>query len=171
MTTTLSERPVSVSRFAGLRVNSFAAIMALLVQLCLGMWVNLYGHLPAADDGANVGTGFTRAISGGPVGLSIHAVVGALLVISAITATVRAVLVRHPVLIAATAAGLLAIVDAAVSGASFVGNGSNGASMNMAVATAVAIGAYAFVLLASARYASSRQSRLPDPSYPGPAAE
>lgn len=171
MTTTITERSVPTARFAGLRANSFAAIMVLLVQFCLGMWVNLYGQLPAADHGANVGAGFTRAISGGPVGLSIHAVVGALLVISAVTATVRAVLVRRPAVIAAAVLGLLAIVDAAASGASFVGNGSNGASMNMAVATAVAIAAYAFVLLVSARYAISRQPRLPDPSYPGPAPE
>jgi len=149
VTTTLSERAVPAARFAGLRANSFAAIIALLVEFCLGIWVNLYGHLPAADHGANVGTGFSRAISGGPVGLSIHAVVGALIVISSVTATVRAVLVRRPVVLVPAVLGLLAVVDAAVSGATFVGNGSNAASMSMAVATAVAVACYAFLLLIS----------------------
>jgi hypothetical protein len=106
-----------------LRANSFAAIVMLLIQVCLGMWVNLYGQLPAGDRGASVGTGIGKAI--------------------------WAFRARHPAAIGATVIGLLAILDAGVSGASFVGNGSNAASMNMAVAAAIAIGCYAFVLLVS----------------------
>jgi hypothetical protein len=81
--------------------------------------------------------------------LSIHAVLGAFLVVTAVAAVVRALLVRRRALVAATAVGLIAIVVAALSGASFVGNGSNGASMSMAVTGGVAIGAYALVLLLS----------------------
>lgn len=134
----------------GLRANSFAAIVILLIEYGLGIWVNLFGHLPASDHGASPATGFGRAVSNGPVGLSIHAVLGVLLVITAVTAVVRAALVGRRALIGAAVVGLLAIVDAAFSGASFVGNGANGASMSMAVAAGVAIGAYAFVLLLSA---------------------
>jgi hypothetical protein len=134
----------------GLRANSFAAIVILLIEYGLGVWVSLYGHLPASDHGANIATGFARAVSKGPAGLSIHAVLGAILVISAVTAIVRAALVRRPVMVGATAVGLAAIVVAALSGASFVGDDSNGASMSMAVAAGVAIGAYALVLLLSA---------------------
>jgi hypothetical protein len=133
----------------GLRANSFAAIVILLIEYGLGVWVSLYGHLPASDHGANIATGFARAVSKGPAGLSIHAVLGAILVISAVTAIVRAALVRRPVMVGATAVGLAAIVVAALSGASFVGDDSNGASMSMAVAAGVAIGAYALVLLLS----------------------
>jgi hypothetical protein len=140
----------AAARMTGLRANSFAAIVILLIEYGLGVWVSLYGHLPASDHGANIATGFARAVSKGPAGLSIHAVLGAILVISAVTAIVRAALVRRPVMVGATAVGLAAIVVAALSGASFVGDDSNGASMSMAVAAGVAIGAYALVLLLSA---------------------
>ena len=133
-----------------LRANSFAAIVILLIEFALGVWVNLYGHLPASDHGANVASGYAKAVSDGPAGLSIHAVLGAILVISAVTALVRAVRIRRAAMVGATAVGLLAIVSAAFSGASFVGNGDNGASMGMAVAAALAVGAYALVLLLSA---------------------
>lgn len=134
------------TRARGLRANSFAAVVILLIEYGLGVWVNLYGHLPASDHGANVATGFARAVPNGPAGLSIHALLGLILIVSASTAVVRAVLARRPVLVGAAAAGLAAVVVAALSGASFAGNGSNGASMGMAVAAAVAIGAYTLVL-------------------------
>jgi hypothetical protein len=85
-------------------------------------------------------------VSGGPVGLSVHALLGVILIVSAGTAVVRAVLVRHAALVATAVAGLAAIAVAAVSGAAFVGAGSNAASMSMAIAAGVAIGCYALVL-------------------------
>jgi hypothetical protein len=148
----MSAAPVerqAAARMTGLRANSFAAIVILLIEYGLGVWVSLYGHLPASDHGVSIATGFAQAVSEGPAGLSIHAVLGVILVISAVTAAVRAALVRRPVMVGATAVGLAAIVAAALSGASFVGDGSNGASMSMAVAAGVAIGAYALVLLLS----------------------
>jgi hypothetical protein len=123
----------------------------LLLEYGLGIWINLYGHLPAADHGADVATGFARAIGNGPVGLSIHAVLGVILLASAAAALVRALLVRRPGLIAAAVIGFVAIVDAGLSGAWFVGSGSNAASMSMAIAAGVAVGGYALVLLISAR--------------------
>jgi hypothetical protein len=147
----------SIGRVTGLRINSFAALVALLVQYGLGIWVNLYAQMPAADHGANVPEGFARAIYNGPVGLSIHAVVGVILVASAVAALVRALLVRRPALVAAAAAGLLGIVVAAISGASFVGNGSNAASLSMALAAGLAIGAYAVILFISASRRSDQQ--------------
>ncbi len=149
------ERQAPAARMTGLRANSFAAIVILLTEYGLGVWVSLYDHLPASDHGASIAMGFARAVSEGPAGLSIHAVLGAILVISAVTAIVRAALVRRPVMVGATAAGLVAIVVAALGGASFVGDGSNGASMTMAAAGGVAIGAYALVLLLSAGAAES----------------
>ena len=88
-------------------------------------------------------------MSKGPVGLSIHALLGVVLIVSAATAIIRAVQVRRPVLVGAAAVGLVAIVVAALNGASFVGNGNNGASMSMAVAAGVAIGSYALILFLS----------------------
>jgi hypothetical protein len=142
----------------GLRFNSFAALVMVLLEYGLGIWVNLYGQLPAADHGANVGEGFARAIYNGPVGLSIHAVLGVVLLASASAALVRAILVRRAALVAAAVVGFIGILVAGLSGASFVGSGNNAASMSMAVAAGVAIGCYAFILLISAggRAASGR---------------
>lgn len=140
---------IRAERLPGLRGNSFGALVILLLQYGLGIWTNLYAHIPAADHGANVGSGFARAISNGPVGLSIHAVLGVILIAAAAAALVRAFLVRHAVLIAAAAVGLICIVVAGLSGASFVGSASNAASMSMAIAAGVAIGAYALILYLS----------------------
>ena len=82
----------------------------------------------------------------------MHALLGAILIVSALTAVVRAVLVRRPALIGATTA---AVVMAAFSGASFVGDGSNSSSMGMTVAAGVAVAAYALVLLLSVGIAAS----------------
>lgn len=144
--TAVSAGTVSAKTLRGLRANSFAALVILLIEFGFGMWVNLYGQLPASDHGANVATGFGRAVADGPVGLSIHAVLGAVLIVSAATAVVRSFLVRRPVLIGATIVGLVAVLTAALSGASFVGDGNNASSMGMAIAAGVAIGAYALVL-------------------------
>jgi hypothetical protein len=171
----MSAAPVerqAAARMTGLRANSFAAIVILLIEYGLGVWVSLYGHLPASDQGVSIATGFAQAVSEGPAGLSIHAVLGAILVISAVTAVVRAALVRRPVMVGATAVGLAAIVAAALSGAGFVGDGSDGASMSMAVAAGVAIGAYALVLLLSAGVgepAPTVTDSQPDGSHRAPA--
>lgn len=150
-----------VKRIWALRGNCFGVIVMLLVQYGLGMWVNLYGHLPAADHGTNIATGFTRAVSNGPVGLSIHAILGVLLLASSAAALARAVRLGSASVIGIAVLGLIAIAAAGVSGARFVGSLSNGASLTMAIAAAVAIGAYALILLLS-----PQQLVTPRPSPP-----
>lgn len=135
----------------GLRANSLAALMILLIEYGLGIWVNLYGQLPASDNGASLSAGFGRAVADGPIGLSIHAVLGAVLIVSAVTAVVRSFLARRPVLVGAAIVGLAAVAIAALSGARFVGHGSDATSMTMAIAAGVAIGAYALMLFLPAR--------------------
>jgi len=54
--------------------------------------------------------------------------------------------------------GLVAVVGAALSGASFVGRGGNASSMSMAVAAGLAIGAYALVLFLSAAVPETSRS-------------
>jgi hypothetical protein len=155
----VSTRPITSAKAArGLRANSFAALLILLVEYGLGIWVNLYGRLPASDHGANLAAGFARAVADGPVGLSIHAVLGAALVISAAAALARSILVRRVTLIAVTSVALLAVVAAALSGARFVGNGDNAASMSMAVAAGTAIAAYALVLFVTASAQAASRS-------------
>ena len=144
----MSTRPItSAKALRGLRANSFAALVIVLAEYGLGIWVNLYGRLPASDHGASLAAGFARAVADGPVGLSIPAVLGAALLISAATALARSILVRRMTLIALTSVALLSVAAAALSGARFVGNGDNASSMSMAIAAGAAIGAYALVLL------------------------
>jgi hypothetical protein len=133
-----------------LRTNCFAAAVMLVVEFGLGMWTNLYANLPAADHGQGMFAAFGRAVAGGPVGLSLHAVVGTLLVVTGISAVVRAALTRSPLSISVTGVALLAILAAWSSGARFVGDMGKGTSLTMAIATGLALLCYAILLFVPA---------------------
>jgi hypothetical protein len=159
--------PVTTRSTAGLRANAYAAIVMLVVAYGLGMWVNLYGRLPAGDHGAGLLAGFARAVTRGPVGLSLHAVLGTLLLASAISAVVRAVRARRPALVVLAALGLLAVTGAWMSGAHFVGTDEEPSSLSMAIATGVALFAYATILLlATPADLSSDSTPLPRAADP-----
>jgi hypothetical protein len=130
--------PLTASRISGLRRASFAAFAMLVVQIALGIYVNLYLTVPSADHGHGIG----QAIANGPAGLTLHIVVGLLLILAALGFLVQAVLARRPALIAAAALGLLAMIGAAASGSAFTGSGKNGASMAMALLAAVGLLCY-----------------------------
>ena len=132
-----SRRPSPRQR-EGLRRASLAALVLLLVEYGIGIAVNLYVTVPKADHGQTIG----KIISTGPAGLSVHIVLGVLLILAAIGLVVQAVLARHRALIVTSVIGLLALGGAAAQGASFVGNGHPSASMVMAVLTGVAILSY-----------------------------
>ena len=122
----------SASRVAALRGTCMGAAVLLIIQFGLGIGVNLYVTLPAHKS-------FLSQVFGSAT-LAAHAIVALLLLGASIAALVRAIRVRRA--IAFTSAGLAAILVAAFAGASFVGNGSNGASLGMALATAVAMFCY-----------------------------
>lgn len=124
--------PPAASRLTALRGNCMGAAVLLIVQFGLGIGVNLYVTLPARKS-------FLSTVFGSAV-LAVHAIVALALLGAAIGALVRAVRARHAV--AFTSVGLAAIVAAAAAGASFVGNQANGASLAMALATAVAMFCY-----------------------------
>jgi hypothetical protein len=132
------------------RGNLAAAIM-LLVQYGLGIGVNLYVTLPAAGHG---GRGIGQAFSNGPV-LVVHTVLGLLLILTALSMVVRSVIARHRASIVTSVVGLLAILAAAGYGASFVRNGSNAASLGMALATGVALLCYIIGLFLTGRATGS----------------
>jgi hypothetical protein len=96
------------------------------------------------------------AISTGPAALSVHVVLGLLLVLAAVGLVVQAVIARHWVLTATSVVGLLALVAATLSGDRFVAKGLPSASMAMAMLTGVALLAYGanLYLLASVRHQS-----------------
>ena len=124
--------PPATTRLAALRGNCMGAAVLLIVQFGLGIGVNLYVTLPSNK------SFFATVFSSGVV--AAHAIVALALLGAAISALVRAIGVRRGV--AFTLAGLAAILVAAGAGVSFAGNQSNGASLTMALATAVAMFCY-----------------------------
>ena len=141
-----------------LRTNSFAAAVMLVIEFGLGIWTNLYANLPASDHGKGMFAAFGHAVADGPVGLSLHAIVGTLLVITGISAGVRAVLTRSPLSISLTGVALLAILAAWSSGARFVGDMSKGPSLTMGIATGVALLCYAVMLFVPPGALSGRKA-------------
>jgi hypothetical protein len=138
--------PWSVSKVTGLRANAFAAVVMLIVEFGLGIGVNLYSTLPRADHGKGVFPAFGRAVTGGPVVLSLHALLGTLLLVAGVSVVVRAALIRRGPLTAVAGVALLAILVAWVSGTRFVGQMGNGVSLGMALATGVALLCYVMIL-------------------------
>jgi hypothetical protein len=130
----------------GLRPNSFAAVVMLLIEYGLGIWVNLYAQIPASDKGKGTFAAFGAAVAKGPAVLTLHALLGTLLLVTAITLVIRAVLARKAAATVIGAVALLAIIAAWLSGGRFIGDGADGASFGMAMATAVALLCYVIIL-------------------------
>jgi hypothetical protein len=108
------------------------AAVLLIIEFALGISVNLYVTVPE-------GKSFFSKVFGSAA-LGAHAVISLMLLGAAIGAVVRAIRARTA--IAFTSVGLTAVVAAGIGGASFVGTQSNGASLAMALATAVAMLCY-----------------------------
>jgi hypothetical protein len=125
--------------------NSFAAVGMLLLEFSLGVGVNLFAAPPHADHGKTLFTAFGSALTGGAAGLAVHALLGTVLLITAVSAVARALFARQA-LIVLTVIASLGIVAAWLSGARFVSTMANATSMTMAVATAVSIFCYALIL-------------------------
>jgi hypothetical protein len=132
-------RAAGTAALARLRRASLGVLVLTVVEYGIGMYVNLYVTVPRADHGAGLGS----AIGNGPATLSIHAVIGLLLGLAALGALALAVMVRHAVVIAVSAVGLIALALASVFGASFASSGHDADSMGMAVWTGVALLCYA----------------------------
>jgi hypothetical protein len=141
MTTTQPVTPTA--RAAGqraLRGNCMGAAVLLVIQFGLGTAINLYVTLPTGK------SFWSKVFSDGAV--AVHAIVALLLVGASVSALIRSVRAGRPLVVARTSVGLLAIVVAAASGVAFVRNGSNGASLSMALAAAVALFCYLAAIFA-----------------------
>jgi hypothetical protein len=108
------------------------AVVLLIIQFAIGVAVNLYVTLPAHKS-------FFSTVFGSAT-LAAHAVVALVLLGAAVAALVRAIRSKKAILF--TAVGLAAILVAAFAGTSFASNQSNGASLTMALGTAVAMFCY-----------------------------
>lgn len=150
---TQTDQRAAERRIERLRGASMGAAVMLVIQFGLGIGVNLYVTLPAAGSG---GRSFGQAFSNGAL-LVLHTVFGLLLIVTAVSLLVRAIIARHRPVIVTSAVGLLAIIAAAGFGASFVNNSKNGVSLGMALATGVAMLSYLVSLMVLGR-----------PSQPGP---
>ncbi len=64
------------TRIAGLRANSLAAVVMLVIEFALGVVVNLYTTLPSSDAGKTLFSAFGAAVTNGPVALTLHALLG-----------------------------------------------------------------------------------------------
>jgi len=131
------------SRQAGLRQANLAVLILLAVQFGLGIGVNLYVTLPSAGH-----PGHASWFGNGAL-LALHATLGMLLILGAIFVLVRAILARNVTLIVTSAAGLVAILLAAFFGSGFTDKLTDGYSLGMAIAFAVALACYAIGLYAT----------------------
>jgi hypothetical protein len=122
----------------GLRRVSLAALIMLVVQYGLGIILNLYIALPAADAHA----GIMQQIANGPAMLTGHALLGLGLIAAPLVLLVRAVRLGDRVIAVLAAAGLTAIGGAFASGEIFVHSGGSAASLVMALLTGVALLCY-----------------------------
>jgi hypothetical protein len=140
--------PLAARGGSGLRINSLDAVVMLLIEYGLGIWVNLYVQVPAENHGKGAFAAFGAAVAHGPVALAVHAVLGTLLLVTAIALIVRAALARKTAATVIGAVAFLAMLTAWLSGARFVGDGAAGASFGMAIATGVALLSYVVILFA-----------------------
>jgi hypothetical protein len=139
---------------ASLRRTCLAALIALVAQFGLGMWLNLYVQVPAADQHA----GIMREIENGPLLLTVHALVGTYLIGAAILLLVKAIRVRSRKVILPASAGLGAIIGAFIAGEFFVKNGESKASLWMALLTGISLLCYIYLqaIISAARMARMR---------------
>lgn len=140
--TTVAQRALARDRAVwqdGVRKTSLGISIALLVQYAIGMWVNLYVTVPKRDQGAGVLAAVGRSLSSGPAALALHAGIGLVIVIGSVALVARAIQARHRMTIVTSLLSLLAVAGAAASGATFVNTGDGGASLGMALLTAVAL--------------------------------
>jgi hypothetical protein len=135
---------------AGLRANTLAAVVMLLLQYGLGIGANLYATLPASGHGKSIFPAFAAAITKGPDVVIAHAVLGTLLIITATNALIRSLRARLAPIIVLAAVGLAAIIVAWLFGARFMGTSTDSASLAMAIATGIAILAYTLILFLAA---------------------
>ena len=127
------------ARLIGLRANALAAIVMLILEYGLGMWMNLDGHLPDADHGVGFWVAFLDAITRGPVGLALHALIGTLIIITSIGLAVRSFASKRWSWSALALVALLSVLLAWLSGVRFVSSGDSSLSFFMALLTGVAL--------------------------------
>jgi hypothetical protein len=149
----------------GLSRACLVTLSALVVEFGLGMWLNLYAQVPSADRHAGV----TQQIKNGPLSLTVHAGVGAVLLVAALAVLITAVRARGAREIVLAVVGLGAIGGAAVAGELFVRDQQSKMSLAMAALTGLALLCYIYLqTLTSAARTAQANPRRDDPAEPAP---
>jgi hypothetical protein len=141
----------------GLRRVSVTALVMLVLQYGLGTILNLYVEVPPADAHAGIFTEIATA----PPTLTAHALLGVILIGTAILLVTRTINQRERLLAVLAAAGLVAIGGAFWAGETFVKNGQDSASFAMAMLTGAALLCYiaVVVLTGGTRPAPERETQ------------
>lgn len=121
-------------------------IILLVAQYLFGMWVSLYCSVPPQRGSLGGAVGWS--VAHGSTMLAIHAVLGMLMVVMAISLVVRAAVAKDRFFQVLSALGLAFIAGAAYNGAAFVQTGENAHSMYMATLWACALLAFVVPLFA-----------------------
>jgi hypothetical protein len=133
-------------QLSGLRITIIAAVVMLVAEVGLGLSIAQSVNVPDKDNGSGFFVAIGRALSNGPAAISVHATVGLLLIATALTTIVRAILTRRTAVLVLGGLGTLAILGANASGARFIGNGQDSESKTMLVAGIVALVCYLICL-------------------------
>jgi hypothetical protein len=121
------------AKLARIRMASLGLVVMLIIEFVFGIVYNLYGTAPTA----------TKAIGLFSNGwLIVHVIMAILLVVAAVMAVVRAMDTSSGLAKATSWIGLIAIIAAIGAGLSFAHDGSNGASLGMSLAFAIALACY-----------------------------
>jgi hypothetical protein len=127
-----------------------ATLLALVIQFSLGMILNLYVTVPASDQRAS----FMQEVKTAPFTLTVHVLIGLVLIGAAGVFMIRAIGTGDRLVIALAAAGLGAILGAFAAGETFVRDGQTSMSLTMTVLTGAALACY---IAALARLGAARQ--------------
>ena len=87
---------VAPASLTGLRANTLAAVVMLLLEYGLGVSASLYATLPTADQGKGLLPAFGAAVAHGPVVVTLHALLGTLLLGAALGVVIRSLRARRP---------------------------------------------------------------------------
>jgi hypothetical protein len=127
-----------MSRARRVQMASVGVVTMLIIQFVLGMIYNIYGTMPTATKSVGMFSSVT---------LSLHVIMGILLVITAIMQIVRSMQLHHRPATILSWVGLVAIIAAWGTGEAFIQKGANGASLGMSLAFAVALACYVAAIL------------------------
>jgi hypothetical protein len=143
---------------AGLHQPCLIILTGLVVQLALGMILNLYVAIPAVGPR----TSYLREIETAPGLLTAHALVALLVLATAGVLLLRAIALRDMAVIVPVAVGLAALLGAFAAGEAFVRNDESGASLSMAILTSLAFLCYIRLQATTAGPGLDAEARRPD---------